>query len=81
MIQDADFISFEAEPKRNKKTKKKKDKGKQKQEEEPKLDIVEREEGASGVETKKKKMKKALEDYKKLDHEDMVSLSDLTNVR
>jgi protein KRI1 len=71
-LQDADFV--EEQPKKKRKKDKGK-KGKQRAEAaEEAADEISVEEGVSAVD-RVKKVKKAMEEYKALDHEDMVSSS------
>lgn len=64
-VQDADFIGLEPETKKRSK-KDKKGKGKKDK------DVQDEEEGLT-VEQRAEKLKRAMEEYKALDHEDMVS--------
>jgi hypothetical protein len=77
--QDADFISLDdassKRKQRKEKKNKKKDKGKGKERVE---DVVIDDQEGLSVAEQKQKVKQALEDYKKLDYEDMVSRHDLS---
>lgn len=72
-MQDADFISIDDATSKRKQRKDKKNKKKDKGKGKERVEDVELEEQGLTVTQQKEKVKQALEEYKKLDYEDMVS--------